>query len=122
MTATSKVTLVYNGEDNFSKETLAYMNILSSNIKKYDTSKVRLSVSFIKNLLLRLNIDSKELIIEGSNFRDRFESQVDQYKEDDYIKLFHQHPELLKTPIVLTDSKAFIITNKSDIFNIQTIV
>lgn len=122
MHSTSIVTLVYNGEDDFSKETLAYIYILSSNVKKYDTSKIRLNVSFIKNLLLRLNMDSKELIREESNFRIRFESQVDQFKEEDYIKLFYHHPELLKTPIVLTESKAFIITNKSDIFNIQTIV
>ena len=106
MTAISKMTIVYNGEDNFSKETLAYMNVLSGQIKKYDTSKVSLSISFIKDLILRLKLDSKDLIIAESNFMNRFESQIDHFKEDDYIKLFHQHPELLKTPIVLTESKA----------------
>ncbi|MEQ6122379.1 ArsC/Spx/MgsR family protein [Reichenbachiella sp. MALMAid0571] len=121
MTTISKMTIVYNGEDNFSKETLAYMNILSSHIKKYDTSKVSLSISFIKDLLLRLKMDSKDLIIAESSFMDRFKSQIDHFKEEDYIKLFHKYPQLLKTPIVLTESKAYIITNKADIFNLQSL-
>ncbi|MFY0652530.1 MAG: hypothetical protein JXQ96_10875 [Cyclobacteriaceae bacterium] len=119
MTLGNKLTIVYNGGDNFSKEALAYINILSSQIKKYDTSKNQLSVSFIKDLLVRLKLKPKDLIIAKSSFMDRFENQLDDYKEEDYLKLLHHHPELLKTPIVLTESKAYIITNKSDIFNIQ---
>ena len=118
----NKLTFVYNGEDSFSKETLAYMNIISGQIKKYDTAKIPLSISFIKDLLIRLKIKSKELIISESSFMDRFENQIDDFSEEDYIKLLHNHPELLKTPIVLTESKAFIIKSKADIFSLQLLL
>jgi arsenate reductase-like glutaredoxin family protein len=116
----TKFTIVYNGEDSFSKEALAYVNILSGQIKKYDTSKNRLSISFIKDMLLRLKLKAKDVIISGSTFTERFENQLDTYKEEDYLKLLHFHPELLKTPIVLTETKAYIINDKTDIFEIQS--
>lgn len=122
MFSNTKFTIVYNGEDSFSKEALAYVNVLSGQIKKYDTSKNRLSISFIKDMLLRLKLKPKELIIAGSSFTERFENQLDTYTEEDYLKLLHFHPELLKTPIVLTESKAYIINSKADIFAIQSII
>jgi arsenate reductase-like glutaredoxin family protein len=122
MLGSTKFTIVYNGEDIFSKEALAYVNILSGQIKKFDTSKNRLSVSFLKDILFRLGLKPEELIISESSFIKRFESQLDKYKEEDYLKLLHSHPELLKMPIILTESKAYIIQNKADIFDRQSVI
>ena len=122
MLGSTKFTIVYNGEDIFSKEALAYVNILSGQIKKFDTSKNRLSVSFLKDILFRLGLKPEELIISESSFIKRFESQLDKYKEEDYLKLLHSHPKLLKTPIILTESKAYIIQNKPDIFDRQSVI
>lgn len=121
MFTNTKFTIVYNGEDSFSKEALAYVNILSGQIKKYDTSKNPLSISFLKDMLLRLKLPAKDVIISESSFTKRFENQLDTYKEEDYLKLLHLHPELLKTPIILTESKAYIIHDKADIFEMQSI-
>ena len=80
-----------------------------------------MSISFLKDMLLRLKLPAKDVIISESSFTKRFENQLDTYKEEDYLKLLHLHPELLKTPIILTESKAYIIHDKADIFEMQSI-
>lgn len=117
--ATSKrqITLFYNPNCVIAFQTLAYAKAEGVPVLEVDILKTPLTGTQIVELAHRLKIEVADLVNqELPAFKADFEQH--NYSTDDWIKMIHHNPELMKHPIALRGDLTILVTTPTDILKL----
>tara|TARA_R110000823_G_scaffold126373_2_gene253518 strand:+ start:1162 stop:1527 length:366 start_codon:yes stop_codon:yes gene_type:complete len=117
--ATSKrqITLFYNSKCVIAGQTLAYAKAEGVPVLEVDILKTPLTGTQIVELAQRLKIEVADLINqELPAYKADFEQH--NYSTDDWIKMIHHNPELMKQPIALRGDFTILVKTPSDILKL----
>ena len=108
-----EITLIYNSNEHIGKQILAYAHIEKIPIHDIDLAHMKLTTTHWAELASRMGINICDLInTEDSDFLQKF-GQMDQFSEDDWLKLLVNNPSILKAPIVMKGNKILMKMIKS---------
>ena len=116
-TSIRQVTLFYNSKSTIVKQTLAYAKAEGLPIAEIDISKTVLTGTQIAELAEKLNIHIKDLVDQEHPAYISKYGHPD-FSERDWIKMIQHHPEIMKLPIALHNTKIKFIKTPTDIINI----
>jgi arsenate reductase len=108
------ITLYYNSDSARAKQTLAYAKTENIAINDINILKTTLPGTKIAQLAKGLGIEVSELVNqEHPTYADKFESHT--FSSDDWIKMIHHNPEIMRQPIAVKGDKTMIISSPRDI-------
>ena len=115
-----EITLVYDGKTSEGKKALAYAYTLSGTINKQDINNVKLSSTFVKTVMRKLELRPKDLMNRAhpyyqDNIRGR---DMDQ---ESWLKVFKKNIYLLRAPIAIQGDKAVVCDPVTKIYSLSTI-
>ncbi|WP_299778602.1 hypothetical protein [uncultured Formosa sp.] len=112
----NQMTLIYNSETSVGKQTLAYANASDKALASVDISKTKVTGTQWAELASRLDINIADLVDqEHANFVKNFGNKAALLSSEDWIKVLHNQPEVLKGCIVINGKESLVITNPSDL-------
>lgn len=109
-----EITLIYNSKEHIGKQILAYAHIEKIPIHDIDLAHMKLTTTHWAELASRMVINICDLInTEDSDFLQNF-GKMDQFSEDDWLKLLVNNPSILKALIVMKGNKILMMTNPQE--------
>ncbi|MCW5899841.1 MAG: hypothetical protein KIT10_11290 [Flavobacteriales bacterium] len=102
-----ELTLVYDSTTTEGRKALAYAYSMAPKVNKQDVSEVKLSTTFIRQVLKQLNLRPKDLLNRAhpyyqENLRGR------DLDAEGWLQVLTHNPALLKAPIALQGDKAVV--------------
>ncbi len=104
---THELTLVYDSSTEAGKKALAYAYTLSPKVNRQDIREVRLSSTFVRQVIKQLNLRPKDLL----NRSDPYYQQHVRGREftmEGWLEVLRNNPHLIKAPIALMGNKAVL--------------
>ncbi len=114
----NELTLLYNGNLQKSKQTLAIARSLSNKINRQDICSVNVSRNLFCIMLGKLGIDAKD-IVNKSNKYYQSELRGKTFRTSEWFHIIKNNPELLINPIVMFREKVIVCTTPTDILKIN---
>jgi len=99
------------------KQTLAYAKSEGWPILEVDMLKTPLTGTQIVELAGRLKLEVKDLVNQEHPAYHRLYNHTD-LSDEDWIKMIHKHPEIMKQPIALRGDRTILVETPSDIVRI----
>ena len=116
-TSNRQITLYYNSECAIATQTLAYAKAEGVPVLEIDILKTPLTGTQLVELAHRLKMEVADLVNqELPAYKADFEQH--NYSTDDWIKMIHHNPELLKQPIALRGDFTVLVETPSDILKL----
>lgn len=111
------ITLYCQASSNKAKQTLAYAESEGVTVLVIDLLKTKLSGSQLIEIANRLHLKVCDLVDQN---HESFNSSLDQVdlSTDDWIKMIHQNPVIMKQPIALRGDKTILVNTPTDIIKI----
>lgn len=99
------------------RQTLAYAKAEGWPIQEIDLLKTPLTGTQIMELAGRLNLEVSDLVNQEHPVYKRLYAPANLSSED-WIKMIHKHPEIMKQPIALRGNRTILVETPSDIVRI----
>lgn len=111
--------MLYDGESSSGKKALAYAYTLAPNVKlnRQDVCKVKLSTTFLRQVIQKLQLRPKDLMNRADPF---YQEHVRGRDLDDegWLNVLANNPQLLRAPIALMGQHAVICDPASLIYTL----
>ena len=114
-----EITLVYDGRTSEGKKALAYAYTLSGTINKQDINNVKLSSTFIKTVVSKLEVQPKDLMNRAHPYYQKNLRGRDLDTES-WLKVIKNNTYLLRAPIAIQGTKAVICDPVTKIYALST--
>ena len=114
-----EITLVYDGRTSEGKKALAYAYTLSGTINKQDINNVKLSSTFIKTVISKLELQPKDLMNRAHPYYQKNLRGCDLDTES-WLKVLKNNAYLLRAPIAIQGAKAVICDPVTKIYSLST--
>lgn len=112
-----EITLIYNSEENIGRKILVYAHTENLPIHDIDLKHVKLTPTHWAELAYRMNMNVRDLVnTEHPNFFQKF-GQVDQFSDEDWLKLLVNNPDILRSPIVMKGDKIVMMSNPQEMLS-----
>ncbi|PQJ76269.1 arsenate reductase family protein [Polaribacter glomeratus] len=109
-----EITLIYNSDDHIGQQIMAYAQTENIPIHDIDLKHRTLTPTQWAELASRIQVHVRELVnTESPNFSHKF-GQVDQFSDEDWLKLLAHNPNILKAPIVMKGDKVSMMSNPQE--------
>lgn len=116
-TSNRQITLYYSSNSVRAKQALAYAKAEGLAIQAIDILKTPLTGTQIVELAKRLGIEVKDLINQDHpSYSSKFEPH--ELSTDDWVKMIHHTPQIMKQPIALHGDKTILVETPSDMIKI----
>lgn len=112
-----ELTLVYDSNTTEGRKALAYAYSLAPKVNKQDVSAVKLSTTFVRQVLKQLNLRPKDLLNRAHPYYQQHLRGRDLNTEG-WLEVVAHNPSLLKAPIALQGDKAVMCEPASLIYTI----
>ena len=113
----SNVIFLHNPRCRKSREAMNFLNVNKINFDIILYIKTGLKKSFIKELLKKLSVKPIDLVRNQEKiWKENYKSK--KLSNDEIIFILHEHPNLIKRPIVIKNNKAIIAIPPSEIIKI----
>lgn len=100
-----ELTLVYDSTTTEGRKALAYAYTLAPKVNKQDVSEVKLSTTFVRQVLKQLNLRPKDLLNRAHPYYQQHLRGCD-FNTEGWLEVLAHNPGLLKAPIALQGDKA----------------
>ena len=114
----NELTLLYNGNQQKGKQTLAFAHSVSNKINRQDICSVNVSRNLFCVMLSKLGIDAKD-IVNKSNKYYQLELKGKAFRTSEWFHIIKNHPELLINPVGMFHEKGVICKTPTDILKIS---
>ncbi len=114
----TEIVFVYNSQNDLDKQSLAYISVFSDNVKKIDVQNRKLKRAFLEELSAKLGLGFTELVNHENASLKSIEYYLHLNTPEQYIDLLEEHPNYLKTPILIHDNKAQFIEKETDLLEL----
>ncbi|GJM63877.1 ArsC/Spx/MgsR family protein [Persicobacter diffluens] len=113
--------IFYNGEKFLDQEILTYVESIFPQYKAEDISHKKLTKGEIEQLSLHLHLSIWEIINKDSAYYRMFAEHIEEMSPEEIIDLICRHPDLLKSPIIITQQRSFIAKFPREILELALI-
>jgi arsenate reductase len=113
-----ELTLVYDSNTNEGRKALAYAYSLAPKVNKQDVSEVKLSTTFVRQVLKQLNLRPKDLLNRAHPYYQQHLRGRDLDAEG-WLHVLTHNPDLLKAPIALQGDRAVLCEPASLIYTLS---
>jgi arsenate reductase (glutaredoxin) len=114
---TKELTLVYDSTTSEGRKTLAYAHSLAPKVNKQDVSAVKLSTTFVRQVLKQLNLRPKDLLNRAHPYYQEHLRGRD-FNTEGWLEVVAHNPGLLKAPIALHGDRAVLCEPASLIYTL----
>lgn len=117
----SEVTLIYHGDREKDRKTLAYAFTITPHVNKQDLLTVDISTTLFDYAINALGIEAKQIVNKADPY---YQEMVRgrEFHPDSWFDAIKKRPELLRAPIALYKGRAVICETPTDIFKITRFV
>ena len=112
-----ELTLVYDSTSDAGRKALAYAHSLAPKVNKQDVSEVKLSTTFVRQVLKQLNMRPKDLLNRAHPYYQEHLKGRD-FNSEGWLDVVAHNPVLLKSPIALHGDKAVLCEPASLIYTL----
>jgi len=113
------LTILYNGNLQKGKQTVALAQSLSKKINKQDFSAVNVSRNLFCVMLSKLNVDPTDIVNHSDPyFKKELEGKA--YRASEWYNIIKHHPELLINPVVLYHGKGLVCHTPTDVLKLKS--
>lgn len=110
----NELTLLYNGNFQKSKQTLAIAKSLSNKINMQNICSVNVSQNLFCIMLNNLTYNTKDVVNKSSKFY-QLELRGKEFSTSQWFHIIKNHPELLINPIGMYHGKSILCKTPTDI-------
>ncbi len=114
-----EITLIYNGQNDKDKKTLAYAMSLNRKINKQDISCVRVSDTLFELMMVRLHKAGKSVFNRADPFYQEH-MQGHELSNSEYLEYLKRRPDLLGSPVAMYKGKVVLCNTPTDVLKILT--
>lgn len=116
-TSEREIMLYYDPNTQVGKKTRAYAYSLTKHIHDVEYHKTKFTTTIWKQILDQLSLRPKDLLNKAhpyyqENIRGR------DFDEEGWLNILMNNPDLIRAPIVIKGSKALLVKNPTDIYQI----
>ncbi len=112
-----ELTLVYDSTTNEGRKALAYAYSLATKVNKQDVSEVKLSTTFVRQVLKQLKLRPKDILNRAHPFYQQHLRGRD-FTAEGWLDVLSHNPTLLKAPIALHGDSAVLCEPASLIYTL----
>ncbi len=115
----NEVTLIYNGNDDKGKKTLACALSLNKKINKQDITSVRVSDTLFGLVLDLLEEEARKVFNRADPFYQEH-MRGKRLNNSEYLEYLKRRPELLSSPIAMYRNKVVVCRTPTDVYKVLT--
>ncbi len=114
----NELTLLYNGNLQKGKQTLAIAHSVSSKINMQDITSVNVSRNLFCVMISKLGVDVKDIVNKSIAF---YQSDLKNkaFRPSEWFHIIKNHPELLVNPIGMYHNNSVVCKTPTDILKIS---
>lgn len=117
--ATNELFLYHTPETALFQKTLAYAQSVSNFVHEVDITKMPLTELQLEELVQSAHCSLREIINEESELFQKNYATA-QFDEQDWLKIVHHHPTLLKYAFAALGDKVLVIREPKDVLSLQS--
>jgi len=113
----NEITLIYNGQNDKDKKTLAYALTLNKKINKQDLSSVRVSDTLFGLMMDRLREEGRTVFNKSDPFYQEH-MRGKRLNNSEYLEYLKRKPDLLWAPIAMYKGKVVLCNTPTDVLKV----
>lgn len=117
----NEVTFYYNSRKENDRKLLAYTISHYEHVREVDLSSYVPTGTRFEELAMRLGLALEDLIDQNAPAYAEVKHQLTDLHDHDLIKMFQHTPELVRTPIIVGQEKAAIVSHKGQIIHLEEV-
>ena len=110
-------TILYNSSLENDKQTVVYTYVFSDSLQTVDFKYQTLEARYWRKILKMIETEPSELL---DKTHPEYQNVVNSSRtQKDWISALHQNPQLLKSPILIRKSKAYLLNEPKDVYSVM---
>lgn len=115
----NEVTIIYNGQHEKDRKTLACALTLNKPINKQDINNVRISDTLFEFMMSKLQQEGRTVFNKAEPFYQEHMAGK-RLTNSEYLEYLKRKPELLNAPIAMYKNKVVVCNTPTDIYKVLT--